>query len=429
MKSPTECSLWVVCRYVASAALTLVVALGLGMVSTHRAQAQTYQTYKEKVLYNFTGGADGKFPDYGALIWDAKGNLYGTTAAGGADRAGVVFKLSSKNKETVLYSFTGGPDGGTPWAGLVMDAKGNLYGTTTNGGVRDCYNGSFCGVVFKVSSKGKETVLRAFTGADGNTPVAPLIFDAIGNLYGTTTYGGTGDGSGCGGVQYHCGVVFKVSGKGKETVLYSFTGGTDGANPTSGLIMDAKGNFYGTTKNGGMSGCGAGCGVVFKVSSKGKETVLYSFTGGTDGANPRGGVIMDAKGNLYGTTEYGGDVSGCGCGTVFSLDTTGKETVLYTFRGEADGGYPLEGLIFDAEGNLYGTTLYGGDVSACGGNGCGTVFKVSGKGKETVLYRFTGVADGSGPSADLIWDAKGNLYSTTSDRDAAGWGAVFKLTP
>jgi uncharacterized repeat protein (TIGR03803 family) len=416
-------------RRVASAALTLVVVLGLGVVSTRSAQAQTYT---ESVLYTFTGGADGGLPVAG-LIFDGKGNLYGTTNVGGASGVGVVFKVDSKGKETVLYSFTGGADGRYPGPGsLIWDAKGNLYGTTGGGGDMSACHDQGCGVVFKVDSTGKETVLYSFTGgADGGSPEAGLIWDVKGNLYGTTSHGGGS--SGCRG--RGCGTVFKLNKNGEETVLYSFTGGADGADPEAGLIWDVKGNLYGTTVSGGdMSAChDQGCGVVFKVDSTGKETVLYTFTGGADGANLFAGLIWDAKGNLYGTTDLGGDMSACldqGCGVVFKVDSTGKETVLYTFTGGADGREPFAGLIWDAreaEGPLYGTTTDGGEMSGCP-YGCGTVFKVDSTGKETVLYSFTGGADEGYPQAGLIWDAKGNLYGTTTGGPSA-FGTVFKLAP
>jgi uncharacterized repeat protein (TIGR03803 family) len=294
---------------------------------------------------------------------DAKGNLYGTTMQGGVGEVyGTVFKLAGK-KETVLHSFTGSPDGAGPIAGLVMDAKGNLYGTTYYGGGPDP-----TGTVFKVSKSGKETVLYSFCAvsgcADGESPYVGLVMDAKGNLYGTTTGGGASG----------AGTVFKVTSKGKETVLYSFTGGADGAYPYAGLVMDAKGNLYGTTYYGGAGGCDLGCGTVFKVTKAGKETVLYSFAGGTDGATPYAGLVMDAKGNLYGTTYYGGTSTNCylDCGTVFKVSSKGKETVLYSFTGGTDGAYPYFGfLVMDAKGNLYGTAYAGGSSEE------GTVWKLT----------------------------------------------------
>jgi uncharacterized repeat protein (TIGR03803 family) len=399
-------------RRLASAALTLAVVLGLGAISTHSAQAQANQpaTYKETVLYSFTGGS-GAVPL--GVVMDGKGNLYGTTTFGGASNAGVVFKVSKSGKETVLYSFTGGADGGNPFGGVIFDAKGNLYGDTNLGGDLSGCNGRGCGVVFKLSPTGKENVLYNFTGGtDGGNPTGSLVFDAERNLYGNASnFGASANG-----------VVFKVSSKGNETVLHSFTGGVDGANPSGGLIFDAKGNLYGTTRysdnfNGG--------GVVFKLSSKGKETVLYDFTGRGDGGNPCDeSLVFDAKGNLYGTTVNGGYSAN---GVVFKVSSKGNETVLYSFTGGADGANPYGGLIFDAKGNLYGTTSLGGNLSACT-LGCGTVFKLNSKGKETAIYSFSG-ADGTDPVAGVVADAKGNLYGTTFVGGAKDQGVVFKLSP
>jgi uncharacterized repeat protein (TIGR03803 family) len=292
-----------------------------------------------------------------------------------------VFKVDTRGKETVLHSFCpqypNCPDGAGPYTRVIQDGQGNLYGTTAEGGNSGCFAGSGCGTVFKLSKAVKETVLHSFTGgADGATPYAGVIQDAKGNLYGTTYYGGKGkcnDGFGTG-----CGVVFKLGTTGKETVLHRFTGGIDGSYPDAGVIQDAKGNLYGTTQEGGdLSGCdGLGCGVVFKLSTTGKETVLHRFTGGTDGSNPDAGVIQDAKGNLYGITRAGGDLNGCsglGCGVVFKLNAAGKETVLHGFTGGTDGSNPDGGVIQDAKGNLYGTAYAGGD-SSCG---CGVVFELT----------------------------------------------------
>jgi uncharacterized repeat protein (TIGR03803 family) len=388
-------------RRAAHAALTFVVVLGAAIISTFPARAQTY---KETLLHTFTGG-HGANPE-AALIRDAKGNLYGTTVYGGASGVGTVFKLSSNGRETVLYSFTGGADGKYPTDDLIMDAKGHLYSTTLEGGA------SGAGTVFKLSGKGRETVLYSFTGGvDGASPSGGLIMDADGNLYGVTTEGGASG----------AGTVFKVSGKGTETVLYSFTGGADGKYPTGGLIMGAEGNLYGTTLEGGASGAGT----VFTLTKKGAETVLYSFTGGADGALPGTALIMDAKGDLYGSAWGGGSHDACslGCGTVFKVSSKGKETTLYIFTGGTDGQHPDGSLILDAKGNLYSTTSYGGR------SGDGVVFKVSGKATETVLYSFTGGASGANPYAGLIVDAKGNLYGTTIYGGAAGLGTIFKLTP
>ena len=256
----------------------------------------------------------------------------------------------------------------------------------------------------------KETVLHSFAESpDGDGPYyGALVLDKKGNLYGTTITGGGASGAG---------TIFKVTPSGKEKVLYSFTGGTDGANPLAELVFDTQGNLYGTTVAGGRDSCNApfgyGCGVVFKLSKAGKEKVLYSFSGGRDGANPYAGLARDAKGNLYGTTVYGGASSNCPageCGVVFRLSRTGKERVLYSFCSQSkctDGLFPQGGLVFDAKGNLYGTTVYGGAY------GEGTVFKVTPWGKETVLYSFCSLSncrDGAQPYAGVVFDTAGNLY-------------------
>ncbi len=275
---------------------------------------------------------------------------------------------------SVLYSFTGGADGAIPAGGnLILDPEGNVYGTTGWGGDLSCFdnNPPGCGVVFKVDRKGEETVLHSFTGGtDGILSFSGLVRDDAGNLYGNTSHGGSAG----------AGVVFKLDRAGKETLLYTFTGGADGGLPGYGILRDGEGNIYAAAESGGdLSGCfGAGCGVVFKVDRTGKETVLYSFTGGADGASPND-MIRDEEGNLYGTTISGGDLSGCGgqgCGVVFKVDRAGKETVLYSFPGGAGGSTPFAGVVRDEVGNFYGTTFNGGDLSGCNGQGCGVVFKL-----------------------------------------------------
>ncbi len=335
----------------------------------------------ESIIYNFSGGVDA-FPQ--GLAWDAEGNLFGTTIGIGQPRPkdtrsynGSVFKLKNGKQEwheKVLFGFTDAnqTSGVTPAPGLVLDAQGNLYGTTERGGDLSCDFGYGCGVVFEVTPSGTETVLHNFTlGSDGIFPSAALVRDAQGNLYGTTELGGNLSCNPPDG----CGTVFEVTATGTEKVLYSFAGGSDGAFPYSPLIFDAQGNLYSTTDIGGGSGCGGqGCGTIFQLTPGGKETVLYSFAGGTDGVEPVGGLLFDSQGNLYGTTDLGG--SGCtgqGCGTVYQLTPGGKKNVLYNFTGGADGGYPYFGsLVQDAQGNLYGTTYFGGDPNCS----CGVVFKL-----------------------------------------------------
>jgi uncharacterized repeat protein (TIGR03803 family) len=355
----------------------------------------------ETTLYSFTGGADGSGP-YAGLIEDKSGNLYGTTLFGGANSYGTVFKVTPSGTETVLYSFdstVNGVDGFEPYAGVIEDKSGNLYGTTYLGGAHDG------GTVFELAPNGTEKVLYSFTGgADGLSPFAGLIRKK-GKLYGTTVEGGAhGDGT-----------VFEVTPGGKEKVLHSFTGGADGAYPEAGVIMDKTGNLYGTTPSGGAGGLGT----VFEVAPDGTETVLHSFTGSPDGKGPGAGLIMDKKGQLYGTTVFGGANNQ---GTVFELAPDGTETVLYSFTGGADGGLPQAGLIMDKKGSLYGTTEGGGNPAYNGG----TVFELAPDGTETVLYSFTVGADGGLPTAGLIEKA-GNLYGTTQ-AGGAGGGTVFKVT-
>jgi len=403
MRGTTQLRSWTseMGRAAARGALALAMMLMATVVASRPLQAQTFT-----VLYAFTGGLDGGGPA-AALARDGAGNLYGTTLNGGAFGWGTVFKVGTTGKETVLHAFAGYPnDGGFPWAGLVRDAAGNLYGTTVGGGP---YGE---GVVFKVDQRRRETLLDAFDGTDGHGPQAGLVRDAAGNLYGTTTYGGQGCGND------GCGVVFKLDKTGKETVLHSFTGTEgDGNFPYAGLIRDASGNLYGTTVEGGASNRGT----AFKLEKSGTEVVLYSFTGGGDGGGPNA-VIRDAAGNLYGTTGVGGSSD---YGTVFRLDRAGNETVLYSFTGGSDGAFPMAGVVMDAQGDLYGTAS-GGGFSDCG---CGVVFKVDQTGKETVLHAFTNGEDGEYPWGGLILDKAGNLYGTTEGGGAYGWGVVFRLTP
>lgn len=317
---------------------------------------------------------------------------------------------------TVLHVFTGGSDGGQPYLGhLALDKKGNLRGNAAGGGDTICNPPYGCGVIFKLHPSGKETVSYTFTGPDGAEPYLGTVVDATGNTYGITEYGGSGA---CGGGMgpSGCGTVFKQERNGKETVLYSFAGSPDGSIPGPGLIRDAAGNLYGTTELGGTSADGT----VFKVDPTGKETVLHSFSG-TDGKFPIAGLVRDRVGNLYGTTLMGGAF---GNGTVFKVDTTGKESVLHSFAdGTTDGQDPFAGLVLSAAGNLYGTTVFGGAF------GYGTVFRVNRHtGAEKVLYSFAGAStDGSDPYAELVMDTAGNLYGTTWNGGAFSAGTIFKL--
>ncbi|HEY3639141.1 MAG TPA: choice-of-anchor tandem repeat GloVer-containing protein [Rhizomicrobium sp.] len=323
---------------------------------------------------------------------------------------------------TSLYSFEGGKKDGARPSGVITDQSGNFYGTTSEGGPQ-----GYEGIVFELSQSGIETVLHRFNIAtDGAAPAFGVIRDADGNLYGTTELG---DGDGC--YTNGCGTVFSLKPDGTYTVLYDFQGGKDGGIP-SGVIADSSGNLYGTTQQGG-TGCPnvGGCGTVFEISSSGTESVLYTFIGGNDGAIPYAGLVEDAQGNFYGTTLEGGssNCDGQGCGTVFKLAADGKETTLYAFTDGNDGGYPEESLILDKDGNLYGTTSGGGDANcAQGEGGCGVIFKITPSGTESVLYTFTGGSDGAEPFSPLIMDGKGDLFGTTEGGTGID-GTVFKLAP
>ncbi|MGH6889795.1 MAG: choice-of-anchor tandem repeat GloVer-containing protein [Rhizomicrobium sp.] len=337
----------------------------------------------------------------------------------------------------VLYSFCSQEnctDGLWPYAGVIEDANGNLFGTTGAGGIASCrlYG---CGTVFKLAPDGTETVLHAFSASeDGSGPYGGVIADAAGNLYGTTATGGS---SGCGGIDYGCGTLFQVQPDGKEKVVYAFGGNNDGAYPLAGVVADRKGNFYGTTSDGGGgTQCivqFGGCGTVFRVTPRGREKVLYAFTGGSDGANPQAALVIDRAGNLFGTAAYGGNTSACnqgdspGCGTVFEVMADGTEKTLYAFDGGNDGWAPVASLIEDKDGNLYGATQAGGSTTACNGVGCGIVFEIAPDGTENILYDFTGGGDGAHPSAGLVRDSTGNLYGTTQAGGTSGEGTVFKL--
>jgi uncharacterized repeat protein (TIGR03803 family) len=297
----------------------------------------------------------------------------------------------------LFYSFRGShKDGSDPYGGLILDSIGNLYGTTAYGGKEACAPFG-CGVVFKLAPDGKESILHLFAGGkDGEVPMGVLVGDNGGNLYGTTENGGG---------KNNAGTVFEIAADGAETVLYAFTGKSDGAYPFAGLIEDSSGNLYGTTQGGGLQDCdGAYCGTVFKVAPDGTETVLYAFSGPpNDGDHPYGNLIEDSAGNFYGTTAYGGSAD---AGTVFKLAPDGTETVLYSFSG-SDGSTPASGLIEDANGNLYGTTYQGG------ASGDGVVFELAPDGTETVMHAFAGGTDGADPYGGLIADKAGNLYGTT----------------
>jgi uncharacterized repeat protein (TIGR03803 family) len=358
----------------------------------------------ETVLYSFTGGTtDGSYPD-AAVIQGSDGNFYGTTPSGGPSNSGTFIKITPGGIEGVVYAFSSDSEGQNP-SGLIQGGDGSFYGTTNQGGT----NGA--GTVFKITPGGVETLLYSFAGGttDGSNPSAALVQGSDGTFYGTTRYGGASN----------IGTVFKVTAAGVETVLHSFAGPTDGSYPAAALIQGNDGNFYGTTATGGASGNGT----VFKITSAGIETVLYSFTGAsTDGSAPSAALIQGSDGNFYGTTANGGPSI---AGTVFKITPAGVETQLYSFTGgTSDGGTPNSALIQGSDGNFYGTTTYGGTADS------GTAFKITPTGVETVLYSFTGgTGDGSGGFSSLIQGSDGNFYGTSVRGGIAGQGTLFKITP
>lgn len=408
----------------------------------------------EQVLYSFCPSGecvDGAGPQDG-LILDAHGNLYGTTYYGGANSYGTVFELTPRGNgiwtETVLHSFkNNGQDGIYPSAGLAFDGKGNLYGTTTRGGTHDA--GS-AGTVFELTPNGNgtwsETVLYSFCSlgcVDGQAPSGGLTIDAEGNLYGVTSEGGANIKSTF--CPHGCGTVFELTpgagGKWTESVLYSFCSThecADGLNPTGRLALGAGGSLFGVTSQGGIvrteSVCQQGCGTVFELTSgsKGVETltVLHQFNY-TSGAVPVCSPVFDAAGKLYCTTSSGGAY---GRGTAFQLipdDNVWTQRVLHNFGKGVDGAEPLSGLILDAAGDLYGTTSGGGQTTS------GVVFRLvqtDGEWVEKIIHTFGNGSDGTNPTAPLVSNTKGNLYGSTPGGGGSagcegGCGTVFEVMP
>jgi uncharacterized repeat protein (TIGR03803 family) len=378
---------------------------------------------KEAVLHHFGTGTDGAAA-YGRVIFDAAGNLYGTTAFGGTSGAGIVFELANPEApagwtESILYNFSGGSDGSQPYGGLIFDSAGNLYGTTFQGGA------SNAGTVYELTpGKGgawTETVLYSFAGgADGSGPQSDLNFDQAGNLFGTTTGGGSPGN----------GIVFQLTpgqgGSWTETVLHRFMT-NEGTSPRAAVIFDRKGSLYGTLANDGVFGAGA----VFRLKPTNggawTEETLYTFTGGTDGFGPLCRLIL-LRGKLYGTTVIGG---GSGVGTVFELSPPANHhgawtlNVLHTFACGSDGCFPWAGLTMDSNGTFYGTTQFGGLPS----NG-GTVFALKQVGEiwfEGVLFSFKLSINQLSAGAVLLGKG-GTLYGTTIGSEMNA-GAVFKIQP
>ncbi len=410
-------------------ALTLAIAFALSGVATQAAQAQTFQ-----VIHNFTGGADGATPSAG-LTMDAGGNLYGTTYSGGVG-FGTVFKLKQAGSGWVLnpfYSFAGGGDGANPEARVVFGPDGLLYGTTTNGGVlfgTVFKLGPSPTACISAVCPGTKTTLYTFTGIpdDGENPqYGDLIFDHAGNIYGTTVNGGVND---CGlvyeltpsGTQWKFGLLYSF-GNGTLARRYDTCLWPDGAYPFNDVILDGSGNLYGTNLQYGANGYGTVFQLAYSAGSGWTESVLYSFDN-TSGSYAYAGLIFDQSGNLYGATSH----SASGGGTVFELTHSNggwTYSLLYHFTGPPECG-PHANLVMDAAGNLYGTTFCDGAHSA------GSVFKLTNTGSGWTLadlYDFTGGNDGGNPISNVIFDANGSLYGTASSGGALGHGVVWKITP
>jgi uncharacterized repeat protein (TIGR03803 family) len=387
---------------------------------------------QEKVLHSFNeNGVDGYSPS-GALIFDTSGNLYGTTLFGGSYNLGSVFELDARDRtETVLYSFSGSTnDGYSPFGDLIFDSTGNLYGTTFYGGAY--YGGIVFELTPTVGGNWTETILHNFEGGtDGSQPHSGLIFDNAGNLYGTTFYGGAGTCTN--GNFLGCGTIFELTpsddGSWTEQVLFSFND-ADGSYPNSGLVFGSDGNLYGTTGGGGRHRVGTVFELAPGVGGVWTEKVLHTFSKNhVDGYAPLARLIFDSAGNLYGTTLLGGAHT---AGAVFELTPDGsgrwRETVLHSFNDTGTDGYePTAGLIFDSAGRLYGTTTLGGTY------GEGTVFELApttGAGwRERLLYAFPyNDTNGRIPQAGVVFDAAGNLYGTTLGGGAYGnYGTVFEI--
>lgn len=404
--------------------VSALVVTGILLLAGQPVQAQTYT-----ILHTFTGGSDGGEP-YAGLTIDRAGNLYGTASHGGQGY-GTVFELSFRGGGWGLhpiYKFAGGNDGEGPLSRVIFGPNGTLYGTTYAGGNTSCGDGQCCGTVFNLRPRPTacpatfcawlETVLYRFNGGDGADPLlGDLVFDSGGNVYGTTSAGG---GAACNGLG--CGTVFELSpvaGGWQEAVLYTFSG-SDGMTPYAGVVLDRAGNLYGTTKLGGP----AANGTVFQLTRHGStwtETILYGFAGQNDGYSPVGGLIFDASGNLYGTTISGGANGG---GIAFTINASDGENTIFNFAGGPSGGV-YGNLTMDAAGNLYGLTYDDGAY------GNGAVFKLSPSPNGWIysdLHDFTGT-DGRCPYGNVVIDANGNLYGTTEAGGQYDDGVVWQITP
>ena len=414
-------------RQLTDTIFSLTAIFVLAVTATQVAQAQTY-----RVIHDFTGGLDGGSP-YNGLTMDRAGNLYGTTAGGGAHGRGLVFYLTRVGSNwgfTPLYSFAGGSDGADPQGRIAIAPNGALYGTTAGGGGQGCSMFG-CGTVFRLTPPASipktvrtgwtETPIHSFNGNDGSFPQGDLTFDSAGNIYGTTVGGG----------DFNWGTIYKLVQSGgvwTQSVLFSARNDADGAEPHGGVTFDKVGNLYGVFQfSAGANG------TVFQLAPSGSgwtEKTIHTFSfGGDNGIEPIGGLIIDNQGNLFGTTLYGGSFPAGGA--AFELSPSGSGWQYSTILSLMDGdGGPVDKLIMDAAGNLYGTSLSGGT------HGQGTVFKLTPSGGgwiHTVLHDFCAdgslCVDGAQPMSALVLDAQGHMYGTTSRGGASGNGVVFEIAP
>jgi uncharacterized repeat protein (TIGR03803 family) len=375
------------------------------------------------VIYSFGGGTDGEYTDTD-LVLDSAGNIYGTSVLGGDFGSGTVFQVTPTGKHSVLYSFTGGVDGGEPYKGVTFDSQGNLYGTAVTGGSGGCEGG--CGVVYKLTkSNGKwqQTVIHAFNGNDGSGPGSGVTFDKYGNLFGMAPTGGP----------YGAGVIYVMqpsgSGQWRFSVVHAFTGGNDGGGGSAGRLLIWNGRVYGVTTTGGANAKGTAFELTYVSGATVSFRTLYAFKGQPDAGFPYGGLAVDGAGNFYGTTYYDGAND---LGSVYELISDGKgnwtEKVLYSFKGGQDGSSSISNVVIDSLGNLFGTTSEGG--ASCG---CGVIFKLTPDGRgnwtESVPYRFQGAPDAAFAYNGMVAGKGGAMYGATVHGGLSDDGTIYIFKP
>ena len=403
-------------KQITPVSLAALVMACIGLGSGPKAHGGT------NVIYSFAGDEDGEYADTDLAI-DKAGNLYGTTVLGGDFGSGTVFQLSPSPNgwvHTVLYSFTGSADGGEPYKGVTLDAEGNLYGTAVTGGSGSCEGG--CGVAYKLEHRTwTESVVHAFTGGDdGSGPGARLTIDGQGNLYGMAPTGGANG----------LGTIYQIQPNGNSwtfKVIHTFTGGSDGSSGSAGQMLLRGGLLYGAATAGGIYSKGTVFSLKPTHTGEWIFKTIYSFRGQPDAGFPYGGLLFDGAGRLYGTTYYDGAYN---LGAVYELfpQQVGewKERVLYNFQGGGDGQNSISNLVLDASGNLYGTTSEGG-------LGSGVIFQLTptanARWSESVPHQFQGPPDGAFAYNGMVADASGNFYGATVHGGADGEGAIYQFTP